>query len=587
MTRSRTVCFLLAATFLILPLSPSVAQNGESVFDEIRREHEWVEKHAHVRVPAPAEFAIQALAPEQQPIDVKHYKLQINLEPDPPAISGAVTITAVTTGPTDRIRIDANDNLEVTTVRFDDVKEFSQKKRSQEVVFNSTLPAGREFTIGVDYRGTPEISDVLGGGMFISKHGDDDVTVMATLSEPFAARAWWPCIDDPTDKATIEIEATAPEGYQVASNGVLQKVESRSAGFNTFFWREDSPIATYLVSVAAADYVKFEDSYTAMDGVTRMPLVYYVYPEHEAIARQKFAVTRRAMEIFAPLFGEYPFLNEKYGMAAFPWSGGMEHQTMTSLGASVIASERSTSQGIIAHELAHQWWGDLVTMRSWNDIWLNEGFATYSEVLFFEKFLHIDAGQIMRQSYDDGEVFGRLGGTVHAENADDPFDDTGAIYTKGAWVLHMLRHLLGDEKFFEALRDYAGRHGFSNAGTRDFQAVAEQYYGASLDWFFQQWVYAEGRPSYKVSSEISGADAEGNYSIRLTIKQKQSHQISGRDSSVYIMPLDVTIHYADGSRETRKVFNDKRKQSFTLAASKRPTSVGLDEGNWVLKKLKG
>ena len=164
--------------------------------------------------------------------------------------------------------------------------------------------------------------------MLVARHPAGGFPVMASVSEPYAAPTWWPCVDDPTDKATAEIEATAPTGYQVASNGLLLDTQDNADQTTTFYWRESFPITTYLISVAATNYSRFEDVYTAMDGVTQMPLVYYVYPEHLALAQQKFAVTRRALEIFAPLFGEYPFLSEKYGMAEFPWGGAMEHQTI-------------------------------------------------------------------------------------------------------------------------------------------------------------------------------------------------------------------------------------------------------------------
>jgi aminopeptidase N len=317
-----------------------------------------------------------------------------------------------------------------------------------------------------------------------------------------------------------------------------------------------------------------------------MPLVYYVYPEHLALARQKFAVTRRALEIFAPLYGEYPFLSEKYGMAEFPWGGAMEHQTITSMGASIIASATNNGELVIAHELAHHWWGDLVTMKTWDDIWLNEGFATYSEVLFFERYLNIDPGELMSLSYDDGKVLGKLGGTVTAEDLDNPFDDRGAIYTKGAWVLHMLRHIVGEQAFFDSLKDYRERFAFGNASTLDLQQVFEAHYGSPLDWFFQQWIYATGRPSYKVSTDVAPLDAAAGYVVTVTIKQKQSQEIPGRAQSVYIMPLDVTIHFEDGTSQTQSVRNDSRKQTFSLAVSKRPVDVVIDEGHWVLKKLK-
>ena len=152
--------------------------------------------------------------------------------------------------------------------------------------------------------------------------------------------------------------------------------------------------------------------------------------------------------------------------------------------------------------------------------------------------------------------------------------------------MHMLRHVLGDQKFFDALKQYRTRYAFSNASTGDFQQVCEGFYGGSLDWFFKQWIYAPGRPVYKVSSDISSADATGDYTVTIVVKQKQSQGIPGRENGHYIMPLDLTIHYADGTTETRVVFNDNRKQRFKLTASKRPVDVGFDESHWILKKLK-
>lgn len=587
MKQARIICLLLAA-FLVIPFSLSAQNGDESILNRDRRGHGLIEKYAHHRRPATAQFNLQAIGAERQPIDVKHYRLQINLMPEPAAIAGTVTITAETTAAVSEINIDANDNLIIDSVKMNNQpREFTHKKKLITLVFSSPLPAATSFTIAVQYHGAPVISNDLGGGMFVSKHGNDNATVMANLSEPFAARTWWPCVDDPTDKATIELEATVPEGYSVASNGVLQKTETGANRSVTYFWRSQYQTATYLVSVAATNYVKFEETYTALDGVTRMPLVYYVYPEHEATGRQNFAVTSDAMKIFAQLFGEYPFLGEKYGMAEFPWRGAMEHQTISSMGESIVNSQSGFAQYVVAHELAHHWWGDSVTMTTWNDIWLNEGFATYAEVLFDEFYYGSRPAEFMLEM-DDGKMFGRLGGTVYAEDTSNPFDDARAIYDKGAWVLHMLRHVMSDAKFFAALKDYGQRFASANASTRDFQQVCEQHHGNSLEWFFQQWIYAPGRPSYKVSLDVGPADSQGFYDVTVTIKQKQSHEIPGRAESVYIMPLDIKFYYDDGSTDaqTRTVFNDARKQSFTFRTFGKPVRVRVDEDNWVLKKVK-
>ena len=586
MKSALAVCFLLLVSSLTVPFSPSLASRDDSIFERIKREHEFVEKNLHQQEVRATSFA-QSLTVSAQPIDVRHYRLQIKLMPDVPALSGTVTISAETTAEVAAISIDAAGNLTIDAVRFDgSPREFKRKNSRIDLSFAPALASHTSFAIAVDYHGVPVTSNILGGGMLVATHPAGGFPVMANLSEPYAAPTWWPCIDDPTDKATAEIEATAPQGYLVASNGVLDRTQTNADQTATFFWRESFPIATYLISVAATNYSRFEDTYTAMDGVTQMPLVYYVYPEHLSLAQQKFAVTRRAIEIFASLFGEYPFLTEKYGMAEFPWSGAMEHQTMTSMGSSIIGSPTNDGVLVITHELAHHWWGDLVTMKTWDDIWLNEGFATYSEVLFLERNSNIDPGEMMSRTFDDGKLGGILGGTVTAENPGNPFDDTGAIYSKGAWVLHMLRHILGDQAFFDALKDYRQRYAFGNASTRDLQQVFEEHYGSTLDWFFQQWIYATSRPLYKVSTDIAPSDTSAGYVVTLTIKQKQSQEIPGRAQSVYIMPLDVTILFEDGSSQTQAVRNDSRKQKFSFAVSKRPVDAVIDKGNWVLKKVK-
>jgi aminopeptidase N len=267
----------------------------------------------------------------------------------------------------------------------------------------------------------------------------------------------------------------------------------------------------------------------------------------------------------------------------------MEHQTLTSLGVRIVDFPDAVVQDFISHELSHQWWGDLVTMKTWNDIWLNEGFATYSEVLFFERFWPVHPGELMDESYDDHRAFGQLSGTVYAENAANPWDDPSAIYTKGAWVLHMLRHVMGDERFFAALKDYGQRFAFANASTDDFRRVCEDHYGQPLDWFFQQWVYAPARPIYRASRTISPADASGEYTITLTLTQQQPQQIPGREgplAQVYIMPLDATLHYADGTSETRVIWNDARQQQFSFRVQKQPVDLTVDEDHWVLKELR-
>jgi aminopeptidase N len=588
MKSARVSLLLLTLGILCAPGARLVAQDHVSLFDRIRIEHDSIEKGAHGgRVSI---TSVVAASVEAQAIDVNHYRLQLRLTPNEVGngglFAGTVTINGKTTGTVSAINIDAHSSLNIESVSLDGVpNDFRRNNRRISVPLPGPMPPGSAFAVVIKYQGSGS-GGGTGGGVLFTLHGPNSVPVVASFSEPFGAPLWWPCVDNPADKATAEVEVTVPQGNQAASNGVLDRIQMNSDQTVTYFWREDSPLSTYLVSVAATNYERFEDTYTALDGVTRMPLVYYAYPEHLDQARAKFGVTRSAMGIYAGLFGEYPFLGEKYGMAESPWGGAMEHQTITSISSTIVGSVTSSNQATIVHELAHHWWGDLVTMRTWDDIWLNEGFATYSEVLFFERFTGVSPGELLARSYDDGAVDGALGGTVTAENLDNPFDDNGAVYRKGGWVLHMLRHVLGDQKFFDALRQYSTRYAFSNASTADFQHVCEELYGASLEWFFRQWIYARGRPIYKVSTEIGPADAGGNHTVTVVVKQKQSHGIPGRENSNYIMPLDITTHYPDGTSDTRVVFNETRKQRFTFTVAKQPVSVGLDESHWILRKVK-
>ncbi len=516
-------------------------------------------------------------APESRPLDIEHYTLRLTLFPEARHIVGQVTIRGRATAAVESVSVDLSTALTVKRVLWEGAPiPFLHAQDRVSVAL--PLAAGQPFTIVIEYSGQPILFGRFPSGMFFAQHSG--FPVVATLSEPHGAPAWWPCVDDPADKATADIEVTVPPGYVVASNGLLDDVRTHPDGWRTYVWRERYPIATYLISITATNFVEFSDVYQARDGTT-MPLLYFVYPEHVDRARRAFPITRDALRIFAELFGEYPFLAEKYGMAEFPWGGAMEHQTMTSIGSSAL-----TSVNTIVHEAAHQWWGNMVTLRTWHDIWLNEGFATYSEILFRERMFGADPGQLLRER-DDGRASGWLRGTVYAENATDPFDDIPAIYTKGAWVVHMLRYLLGDERFFAALREYGRRFAYANASTDDLQNVFSEFYGESLRWFFEQWVYAPMRPIYAFAWSVE--PEEGGYRLRLRLRQQQEHPIPRQDATlppVYIMPVEFTLRYADGTSEVKRVWNRAREEEFTFLLKRPPVRVVFDERGWILKEVR-
>jgi aminopeptidase N len=333
-----------------------------------------------------------------------------------------------------------------------------------------------------------------------------------TLSQPYGAPAWWPCKDIPDDKAdSVFLNITVSNNLVVASNGLLMGITPQSGSRHTYHWEHHYPISTYLVSLAITDYAEFSNWYVSASGDS-MELTYYVYPEQLAEAQEDFSVTPDMVAAFAVLFGEYPFINEKYGMASFPWGGAMEHQTMTSYGAGLITGTHQFDW-LNAHELAHMWFGDCITMKYWSHIWMNEGFASYAEALWAESRGGWPAYHNYLLSQDPGFFQGSLW-VEDSLNVGALF--SGTVYDKGSWTLHMLRGVLGDAVFFDALHTYATDPDFyyGNARTEDFQAVCEAVSGTNLDWFFQEWVYRAGRPNYIYSWEASGGGASYRHTLQ-------------------------------------------------------------------------
>jgi len=323
------------------------------------------------------------------------------------------------------------------------------------------------------------------------------------------------------------------------------------------------------VSLAISNYVVFDD-YFGYAPAESMRVVCYAYPEHEVGARLDFTNTIRMLEIYSDLFGLYPFVDEKYGMAEFGWSGGMEHQTCTSMGSVFFAGTTRRDDWVVAHELAHQWWGDLVTPAEWADVWLNEGFATYAEALWVEETAGADSMRIYMSGWRPSWGFS---GTLY-----DPEILFGAtVYRKGGWVLHMLRGVMGDEKFFAALRDYGSEEsfGYGNATTADFQRVCEDHYGGSLEWFFAEWVYDEGEPVYAYYWSTAGAGTDAG--VDLSIRQVQTGRIFG-------MPIDVKFTFASGDT-TVTVWNDRAVTQHHFAFGREVVGVVLDPDQWILASV--
>jgi aminopeptidase N len=438
---------------------------------------------------------------------------------------------------------------------------------------------GDTIEVVIEYQGIPRTSGFYAGFWFATHGSIYDGTyspVIFTLSEPFGARSWWPCKDDPSDKpASMDIIITIPENtyngreFYAVSNGTLVDIIAHDDNTRTFHWHEQYPIATYLVSLAISNYEIYSDWYITAENDS-MPVIYYVYPERMESALENYGSTVDMIATYSDRFVQYPFFKEKYGMANFGWGGAMEHQTVTSMG--------TMNFWVVAHELAHQWFGDLVTCADFHHIWLNEGWATYLEAIYAEKLY----GESDYHAYMNDIAYYRQGSTIYVE---DPLNDNIfdlIVYDKGAWVLHMLRRVMGDTLFFFATKSYLNdlQFNYRAATTEDFQGVMEQYYGESLGWFFQQWIYGMGYPTFQYGWTYQ---EEGDqYVIDLTIRQTQK---SYQAEEVFTMPLDIMIMTIPGPvRDTVRVWNDQRVQSYQFRTDKKPGSVILDPDNWVLQQ---
>ncbi len=520
--------------------------------------------------------------PSMESYDAIYYKLEFKIGIEPDSFYGKATEKFISmVDDLDTLDLDFDSYLKILGVEGDAVS-YKLNNYLLSLELNKTFNIGDTIEVIIEYEGIPRNEGFYAGFWFGSHRAfsspETYSPVVYTLSEPFAARSWWPCKDDPTDKPdAMDIFITIPEtiynGHKLyaVSNGTLISLIENENQTRTFHWHEQYPIATYLVSLAISNYQIYSEWYVTTENDS-MPVIYYVYPEKTENALAFYDSTVDMIQTYSDLFVPYPFFEEKYGMANFGWGGAMEHQTVSSMG--------MMSFWVVAHELAHQWFGNLVTCADFHHIWLNEGWATYSEAIYAEK-LH---GSDNYHSYMNFIAYYGLGKTIYVEDPlTDPIFDT-IVYDKGAWVLHMLRFVMGDSLFFSATKSYLNDPLFKykSATTSDFQRIMEQYYGSDLNWFFQQWIYGMGYPKYNYSWTYE--QVGDYYDIDLTIEQVQ--EISGSEE-VFTMPLDVEILQFPGVvRDTLQVWNDKRIQSFHLVTDLKPAEVELDPENWVLKRSK-
>ncbi|MFO7446252.1 MAG: M1 family aminopeptidase [Ignavibacteriaceae bacterium] len=501
--------------------------------------------------------------------DVTYYKLDLAISYIPQMLKGKVTVAAnILSDNTREIFLDLSGSLSVDSV----LSGFNLLAfRHANDKLNITLPGdynfGDRFILDIFYQGVP-IATGMGSFVFDIHNGNPSIW---TLSEPYGARDWWPCKDTPGDKAdSSDVWITCSSELTAVSNGKLIETVDNGNGTHTFKWKNSYPIAHYLISLAISNYTIYKQyfKYSARDS---MEVVHYIYPEVFNNIKNNLDLTVGMLEIFSDLFGPYPFLKEKYGHAQFG-RGGMEHQTISSMG--------NFNVSVIAHELAHQWFGDKITCKNWENIWLNEGFATYSEALY-EEALSGDKGYkiVINSKMESAR---RAVGSIFVENIffiNEIFNGARS-YDKGGVVLHMLRGVTGDSVFFKILKDYLNdpELAYGVAETEDFQRVAENVFGSSLQYFFDEWIYGENYPKYNINWAFSHA---GNnlYNINISVSQ-----FSNTNPRFFTMPLPFRIKTPD-TDTTFTLFNNMQDQTFQIVLEGEPTEFLFDPDNFILKDV--
>jgi len=473
----------------------------------------------------------------------------------------------------DSIYLHLNDPT-VDSVLVDGSDPSSWNHTGGKLTINFTTPFSQNdtFEVLVEYGGTPS------RGYYTT--GSEQFRTGYTATPPSNSRYWFPCWDEPWDKAEegCEINAEVPLEYVVASNGLLTGIDTTyytSDTTVTYHWVESYPIATYLMSVAIAQYKQILDYYvTGTDDSVEVR--HFVYGPDSSLAEINFGETPDMIAFYASIFGEYPF--EKYGMACvinFIWAG-MENQTMTTIHKSAATNGW---EDVIAHELAHMWWGDMVTCFGWPEVWLNEGFATYSEAMWHEHKYGFEAFKNKITNYGNDYLHG---GRTHYPLYDPPTPllfTWELVYTKGAWVLHMLRHMVGDSNYSEILQAYGEKFKYGNATTEDFRGVVDSVMNDTFDYYFQQWVYQPQHPQYKYSWQIQELGGE-NYLFILQILQTQQY------GPLFRMPVDLKLSYTDGDTTfTVWVEADSFQEistPLTLPIGSNDFDLAFDPDNWLL-----
>lgn len=501
-----------------------------------------------------------ALKPAADSFNITYLNLTIQVNPDTNYLKGQVGYILYHNKMLDTLYLDFTDSLQIHTIKVNGTEKSYTHQNNLICIPNDSFRTSDHQYVWIDYEGTPAKN---GFGSFSQGFHSDNKGIIWTLSQPFGTMDWMPCKNDLGDKIdSVDINVTMPKLCESACNGLLKS--SYIVGENKVqHWKHRYPIAHYLVAFAVTNYTKTIDTCETLH--SKFPVYHYLYPKDSASSIDNSKFVNKFIRLFDSLFIPYPFAKEKYGQAQFNWGGGMEHQTITFL--------KQFDFELLSHELAHHWFGDYITCATWNDIWLNEGFATYlSGVAYYlidskwyPIFIRNNMNTIIQKF--DGAVYKKSANTV------PKIFDGRLTYKKGAMVLHQLQYWMGEGQLFEAMRSYLKDSSLINgfATTEQFKTHLKKYTALDIDRYFDEYVYGEGYPSFLVQWESSKKT--------ITLYQNTSHP----SVSFYHIPLPVRF-YKDNQFTDYILEANHSEQSFNIPFSGEPDSILIDPEFHVIGK---
>lgn len=576
-TARRSLLQTLVLIFFLSSFAPAALTQGRR---SVRRTTAAAEKPVEHRLP---EGTKHVRAPRTY--DVLNYTIRTRFDAPNRAVQGDETVTLKPlAGGFKSFDLDAS-SMKVETVTLDGTGtalQFTQPPDKLSVTLDRAYGPQDSISVRIKYRATPQR-----GLYFIpqSRNGSSSLTKPAQIwsqGEPEENHYWFPCYDFPDDKASSEQFITTSADEIAISNGTLVETTDNPDGTHTFHWKMDEPHSSYLISLVVGNYAKLADTYK------NIPVEYYTYKGTEEQARNAFAKTPEMMRVFSEKLGiEFPFNRYAQTIVANFIFGGMENITATTHADTEILGNRSgeaqlSTENLISHELAHSWFGDMVTCRDWSHAWLNEGFATFMEAAFREQesgheaYLEEMRSNTFLYFLEDSLKYRRPIVYDRYRAPIDLFDAT--LYKKGALILHMLRYTVGDEMFWKALNKYLNEHKDQNVETRDLQRAFEETTGKKLDWFFDQWVYQAGYPELRVRSFYDVR----THTLTLDVAQTQAPEVN--TPAVFRLPVDVEFVTAKGAT-TEHIEIKERRQRLTFKLDARPLKINFDKDERILKKL--